>query len=132
LTTRAWSFVIDETDRIVQVGDEMPGGMEPFLGHPLWEYLPHGQAVFGPLFEEARATGHEVETVVYYAGGTVGVRIVPSGKKSLVVYATRRIELDVRTLGTLSASLRVIEQELDARAPARPDRRALGSQQALP
>jgi hypothetical protein len=129
--TRAWSFVIDETDRIVQVGDEMPGGMEPFLGHPVWEYLPHGQAVFGPLFEEARARGSEVETIVYYAGGTVGVRIVPS-VKSLVVYATRRVELDVRTLGTLSASLRVIEQELAARAPARPDRRALGSQQALP
>jgi hypothetical protein len=131
LTTRAWSFVIDDTDRIVQVGDEMPGGMEPFLGHPLWEYLPHGQAVFGPLFEEARAGASEVETIVYYAGGTVGVRIVPSGK-SLVVYATRRIELDVRTLGTLSASLRAIERELAARAPARPDRRALGSQQALP
>jgi hypothetical protein len=131
LTTRAWSFVIDDTDRIVQVGDEMPGGMEPFLGHPLWEYLPHGQAVFGPLFEEARAGASEVETIVYYAGGTVGVRIVPSGK-SLVVYATRRIELDVRTLGTLSASLREIERELAARAPAPPDRRALGSQQALP
>jgi hypothetical protein len=130
-TTRAWSFVIDETDRIVQVGDEMPGGMEPFLGHPLWEYLPHGQAVFGPLFEEARATGSEVETIVYYAGGTVGVRIVPSGT-SVVVYATRRVELDVRTLGTLSASLRAIERELAARAPAPPDRRALGSQQALP
>ena len=130
-TTRAWSFVIDETDRIVQVCDEMPGGMEPFLGHPLWEYLPHGQAVFGALFEQARATGSEVETVVYYAGGTVGVRIVPSGK-SLVVYATRRVELDVRTLGTLSASLRAIERELAARAPAPPDRRALGSQQALP
>ncbi len=131
MTSRAWSFVIDETDRIVQVGDEMPGGMEPFLGHPLWEYLPHGQAVFSPLFEEARATGEEVETIVYYAGGTVGVRIVPSGR-SVVVYATRRIELDVRTLGTLSASLRAIERELGARAPARPDPRALGSQQALP
>ena len=131
MTARAWSFVIDETDRIVQVGDEMPGGMEPFLGHPLWEYLPHGQAVFEPLFEEARATGSEVETIVYYAGGTVGVRVVPSGR-SLVVYATRRVELDVRTLGTLSASLRVIEQELAARAPAPPDRRALGSRQALP
>jgi hypothetical protein len=131
LTSRAWSFVIDDTDRIVQVGDEMPGGMEPFLGHPLWEYLPHAQPVFSPLFEEARATGDEVESIVYYAGGTVGIRIVPSGR-SLVVYATRRIELDVRTLGTLSASLRAIEQELAARAPARPDRRALGSRQALP
>jgi hypothetical protein len=131
LTTRAWSFVIDETDRIVQVGDEMPGGMEPFLGHPLWEYLPHGQPVFGPLFEKARGSTSEVETIVFYAGGTVGIRVVPSGK-SLVVYATRRIELDVRTLGTLSASLREIERELAARAPAPPDRRALGSQQALP
>ena len=131
MTTRAWSFVIDGNDRIVQVGDEMPGGMEPFLGHQLWEYLPHGQSVFGPLFEEARATASEVETVVYYAGGTVGVRVVPSGQ-SVVVYATRRIELDVRTLGTLSASLRAIEQELAARAPAQPDRRALGSRQALP
>lgn len=131
MSSRAWSFVIDEGDRIVQVGDDEPGGMEPFLGHLLWEYLPHGQAVFGPYFEEARATGAEVETIVYYASGTVGVRIVPSGR-SLVVYATRRIELDVRTLGTLSASLRAIEQELAARAPARPDRRALESRQALP
>ena len=105
--------------------------MAPFLGHPLWEYLPHGEAVFGPLFDEARSTGEEVETIVYYASGTVGVRVVPSGR-SLVVYATRRTELDVRTLGTLSASLRAIEQELAARAPAQPDRRALGSRQALP
>lgn len=128
---KAWTFVIDASDRIVQVGDEEPRGMAPFLGHPLWEYLPHGEAVFGPLFEKTRSAGVEVETIVYYAGATMNIRIVPSGR-SLVVYATRRTELDVTTLGTLSASLRTIEQELGARAPAQPDRRALGSRQALP
>ena len=131
MTGRAWSFVIDASDRIVQVGDDDPRGMGPFLGHPLWEYLPHGEAIFGRLFEAARATGEEVETIVYYASGTMGVRIVPSGR-SLVVYATRRTELDVRTLGTLASSLRTIERELAARGPAQPDRRALGSRQALP
>ncbi len=131
MTGPAWTFVLDASDRIVQVGDEEPRGMAPFLGHPLWEYLPHGQPVFGPLLEEARASGEEVETIVFYAGGTLGVRVVPSGR-SLVVYATRRTELDVRTLGALAASLRSIEQELAARAPAQPDRRALGSRQALP
>jgi hypothetical protein len=131
LTTRAWTFVIDENDLIVQVGDQDPRGMAPFLGHELWNYLPKGQAIFGPHFDRVRATGSEVETIVYYAGGTVGVRIVPSGR-SLVVYATRQTEVDVRTLGTLYSSLRTIERELAARAPAQPDPRALGSRQALP
>ena len=131
MTTRAWTFVIDEDDRIVQVGDEDPRGMAPFLGHQVWDYLPKGQAIFGPHFDRARATGSEVETIVYYSGATVSVRIVPAGR-SLVVYATRQTEVDVRTLGTLYSSLMTIERELAARAPAPPDRRAHGSRQALP
>jgi hypothetical protein len=131
MSGRAWSFVIDAENTIVQVGEEEVGRMAPFLGHSLWDYLPHGEEIFGPHFDEARRTAAEVETTVFYAGGTVALRIVPSGT-GVVIHATRRTELDVRTLGTLASSLRTIERELAARAPAQPDRRALGSRQALP
>jgi hypothetical protein len=131
MSGRAWSFVLDAENTIVQVGEEEVGGMAPFLGHPLWDYLPHAEEVFGPHFDEARRTASEAATTVFYAGGTVALRIIPSGEV-LVVHATRKTELDVRTLGTLAASLRTIERELAARAPVQPDRRALGSRQALP
>jgi hypothetical protein len=131
MSGRAWSFVLDAENTIVQVGEEEVAAMAPFLGHSLWDYLPHGEEVLGPHFDEARRTAAEVESTVFYAGGTVALRLVPSGEV-LVVHATRKTELDVRTLGTLAASLRTIERELAARAPAQPDRRALGSRQALP
>jgi hypothetical protein len=131
MKTRPRFFIIDADDRIVQVSEEYHASMGRFLGHSLWEYLPRAKLLVRPHLEEARRTGDEVDSMIFYAGGTVELRVVPSGQ-SVTVYTTRRTELNVRTLGTLAESLRSIERELAAREPGRRDRPALGSLQALP
>jgi hypothetical protein len=124
-------FVVDGEDRIVQVAEEDRETIGRYLGHPLWTYLSGADEVLTPYFDEARASGDLVESTVFYAGGTYDVRVEPSGS-TLAVRLTRRTELDVRTLATLAESLRSIEAELAARAPARRDRRAPSSRQAPP
>jgi hypothetical protein len=124
-------FVVDAADRIDSVSEDYDDNMVRFLGHSLWEYLPGVEPVLGPYFEDARKTGAAVETTVFYAGGTIDLRIVPSGR-TLAVHSTRRMELDVRTLATLAQSLRAIEDELVAREPVRHDLPAPASLQALP
>jgi hypothetical protein len=127
--TRA--FVLDAADRIDLVTEDSHGNMARFVGHSLWEYLPGAEPVLGPYFDEARQTGSTIDTSVFYAGGTVELRIVPSGN-SLAVRSTRLTELDVTTLARLERSLRRIEAELAARAPVRRDSPAPASPQALP
>jgi hypothetical protein len=124
-------FVVDGEDRVVRVAEEDRETIGRYLGHPLWTYFPGADELLMPYFDEARASGDVVESTVFYAGGTYDVRVEPSGS-DLGVRLTRRTELDVRTLATLAESLRTIEAELAARAPARRDRRALSSRQAPP
>jgi hypothetical protein len=124
-------FVVDGRDRIVQVADEHRATMARYLGHPLWVYLPGSESVLSPIFEEARDAGELVESTVFYAGGTVDVRVAPTGA-ALTVQLRRRTELNVRTLATLAQSLQTIEAELAAREPARRDPPAHASPQALP
>jgi hypothetical protein len=124
-------FVLDAEDRIVQVSEKYHENMGPFLGHPLWEFLPRAEFLFRPHLEEARRTGRPVESTIFYAGRTVDLRIVPSGE-SLAIHPTSRTELNVRTLATLAESLSRIEAELDAREPERRDPPAPASLQALP
>jgi hypothetical protein len=124
-------FVVDGEDRVVRVAEENRETIGRYLGHPLWTYLPGADELLTPYFDEARASGDIVESTVFYAGGTYDVRVEPSGS-DLAVRLTRRTELDVRTLATLAESLRTIEAELAARAPARRDRRAPSSRQAPP
>jgi hypothetical protein len=124
-------FVLDAEDRIVQVSEKYHENMGRFLGHPVWEYLPRAEFLLRPLLEEARRTGRPVATTVFYAGRTVDLRIIPSGK-SLAIHPRSRTELNVRTLATLAESLSRIEAELDAREPGRRDPPAPASLQALP
>jgi hypothetical protein len=124
-------FVVDGRDRIVQVADEHRATMARYLGHPLWIYLPGSEPLLSPVFEDAREAGEVVESTVFYAGGTIDVRVAPTGR-SLAVRLRRRTELNVRTLATLAQSLRTIEAELAARERERPDRQAPASRRALP
>ena len=124
-------FVVDGDDRIVRVADEHRATMARYLGHPLWIYLPGSEPLLSPIFEEARRAGEQVESTVFYAGGTVDVRVDPTGAM-LAVQLRRRTELNVRTLETLAQSLRTIEAELAARERERPDRQAPASPRALP
>jgi hypothetical protein len=125
-------FVLDPDDRLVQVSDGYQKSMRRFLGHPLWEYMPHAEELFVPLLEQARRTGRPVESTIFYAGGLIDVRIVPSGDDRLTVYRTRNSNLDFTTLASLAESLSQIEQELSARAPEQLDPPAHASLQALP
>jgi hypothetical protein len=122
-------FVVDGGDRVVQVAEEDRETIGRYLGHPLWTYLPGAEPVLTPFFDEARDSGETIESTVFYAGGTVDLRVEPSGR-SLAVELTRRTELNVRTLATLVESLQTIEAELAARAPARRGRQARASRQA--
>ena len=124
-------FVVDGDDRITRVADEHRATMARYLGHPLWTYLPGSEPVLSPIFEEARETQERVESTVFYAGGTVDVRVTPADA-TLAVRLRRRTDLNVRTLATLAQSLRSIEAELAARERVRPDRQAPASPRALP
>lgn len=124
-------YVLDAGDRIVQVEGAARETLGTFLGHPIWDASPGAASLFGPYFAEARDTGRELEFVTFYAGRVARRRVVPSGDQ-LTVYVTPLVSLDVRTLGTLAASLRRVEGELAARAPAPPDPRAPASLRALP
>ena len=124
-------YVLDSSDVVIQVSTALHETMGRFLGHSLWESMPRAELIFRPYFEEARQTGREVEFIAFYGGGTTRLRIVPSGR-ALTVHPTRLSELNVRTLGTLVASLRQIEAELAVQARAPLDLRAHGSPQALP
>jgi len=123
--------VLDRDDRVVQVGPDLHDQFAPFLGHVLWEHMPDAEPLYGPGFDEARRIGRTVEFAVFYRGRAKQLRAVPSGDM-LAVHVERLAELDVRTLGTLSESLRRIEAELAARAPEQRDPRAPASLQALP
>jgi hypothetical protein len=129
VTDRPPSFAVDAADRIVQTCDD-PDGMAAFLGHPLWEYLPHAEPALRPFFDEARRSGETVEAAIFYAGRLVEARIVPCGQ-FLTVHVTRRAALDLSSLRTLAASLSSIEEELAARSPSRRDRPTLVSRRAL-
>ena len=125
------AFVVDRDDQIVHVGDANGTRRAPYLGQSLWTYLPGARPLLDPYLEAARETDDVVESTIFYAGGTVDVRIAPV-EACLAVRLERRTELDLRTLETLAASLRSIEAELAARGHARRDRPAPASPRALP
>jgi hypothetical protein len=126
---RELEFVVDRDARIVRVTGSST--MARFRGHSLWTYLPEAEPLLGPYFDEAAVTGDPVESTIFYAGGTVEVLVTPR-RQYFAVRLRRRTELDVRTLATLTESLRSIEAELAARERVRSDRPALASRQALP
>ncbi len=123
--------VLDHEDRVVQVGPDLQDQMAPFLGHVLWEHIPDAEPLYGPGFAEARRIGRPVEFPVFYRGRAKQLRAVPTGDK-LAVHVERLAELDVRSLGTLAASLRRIEAALETQASALLDPRPPASPQALP
>ena len=124
-------FVLTPDDVIAHVSEALHGTMGAFVGHSVWVRMPRSELVFRPYFQVARQTGEEVQCVAFYAGGTVELRIVPSGE-SLTVYPARLAMLNIRTLATLKASLEKIVAELAAPGSLRSDRPAPASLRALP
>jgi hypothetical protein len=123
--------IVDADERIVRVAADHQPALSFYRGHTIWTALPQAEPLLRPLLEQASTTGDAVETTVFYAGGTVDVRVSPRGQ-FLAVRLRRRTELDIRTLATLARSLHAIEAELAALGPAQLDRPALASPPALP
>jgi hypothetical protein len=123
--------VLDDDDRIIHVSQPLHSGLAPWLGHVLWDHLPGAREVCSPCFEEARASGQPVESVVFYSGRVERLTAIPASD-GLAVHVERLAELDVTTLGTLTQSLAQVEAALAARASAQPDPQSPVSPRALP
>ena len=123
--------VLDDDDRIVGVSPGLRDDLGHWLGHVLWEHVPAAKEICGPSFDEARATGRPVESVVFYSGRVRRLTAIPAAD-GLAVHGERLAELDVTTLGTLIQSLARIEGALAGRESAQPDSPARGSLRALP
>lgn len=102
--------ILDEGNRIVEVGPAARAGFESLLGANVLDAFPGSQPVFGPYYEKARRTGQPVEFGQFYEGRALRVRAVPGPRGLTVTWATIGI-LDVLTLDGLRASL---ESILDA------------------
>jgi hypothetical protein len=123
--------VLDDEDRITYVSRGLQDELGRWLGHVLWDHLPEAKEIYGPVFDEARASGQEVERVVFYSGRAKRLTAVPAAD-GLAVHVERLATLDVTTLGTLAESLEAIAEALGARESERSDSRAPGSLRALP
>jgi hypothetical protein len=124
-------IVLDDDDRIVSVSPSLHGGLGHWLGHVLWDHLPGAREVCSPCFEEARASGQPIESVVFYSGRVERLRAIPASD-GLAVHVERLAELDITTLGTLAKTLVQVEAALAARVPEQPDPRSRASLRALP
>jgi hypothetical protein len=124
-------LVLDDRDRIVSVSPRLHHDLVHWLGHVLWDHLPAAKEIYGPCFDEARASGKPVESVVFYSGRVKRLTAIPGGD-GLAVHVERLAEVDVTSLATLTRSLARIEAALAGRGSAQSDRRAHASPRALP
>ena len=124
-------LVLDDDDRIISVSPRLHDDLGRWLGHVLWDHLPAAKEIYGPCFDEARASGQPVESVVFYSGRVKRLTAIPAAD-GLAVHVERLAELDVTSLGTLMRSLEQVEAALAARASEQRDPRAPGSLRALP
>ena len=123
--------VLDDDDRIVGVSPRLRDDLGHWLGHVLWDHVPAAMDICRPFFDEARATGRPVESVVFYSGRVRRLTAIPAAD-GLAVHGQRLAELDTTTLGTLMQSLARIEAALADRASAQPDSPTRASLRALP
>jgi hypothetical protein len=124
-------YIIDQDDRIVTVAGRYEDILGPYLGHSLWDVVPQAERLFAPHFAEARRTGLTVEFTSFYAGVLAERRVEPAGQ-TLTVRVTPLLELDVRTLETLTESLHRVETELGGRVSSQLGPPAHASLRALP
>jgi hypothetical protein len=124
-------LVLDDHDRITSVSSRLHSDLGHWIGHVLWDHLPGARDVCGPTFDEARTSGHPVESTVFYSGRLQRLTVIPA-PDGLAVHVERLAEVDVTTLATLIASLAQIEAVLAGRASAQHDSPARASLRALP
>jgi hypothetical protein len=110
--------VLDEMDRIVEVGTSAQSQFGPLVGTVLWESFPGAAPLFKPYYDKARATREPVEFVQFYDGNVARVWAVPGEDGLLQLHWEAVARLDTLTLGslveTLEESLELLdEQEAD-------------------
>jgi len=109
--------VLDEGDRIVEVG---PGAMSQFgpqVGSVVWDCYPGSEPLFKPYYDSARRTGDEIEFVQFYNGNVARVRAVPRADRHLELYWERLAHLDTLTIGSLVDSLAQSLEVLEGASP---------------
>ena len=94
--------MLDDEDRITHVSARLHDDFGRWIGHVLWEHLPGARDVYGPTFDEARASGGPVESVVFYSGRVKRLTVIP-GPDGLAVHVERLAQVDVTTLATLDS-----------------------------
>lgn len=97
-------MVLDEDDRIVDVGRIAEGSFAPLQGLSLWDAYPGAEPFFRPYYEKARRTGEPVEFVQFFEGYFTEIRAVPEGN-FLLLYWDVLCRLDTLTLERVWASL---------------------------
>ena len=80
------SWIAD--DRISYVSAGLQDELGRWVGHIIWDHLPKADSVYGPLFDEARATGRTVQSVVFYAGRVKRLTAIPAAD-GLAVHVER-------------------------------------------
>jgi PAS domain-containing protein len=124
-------FVLDDDDRILYVSQAFRDTRGRGVGHVFWDHLPRAREVYGPHFDEARATGRPVEALIFYAGRLKRLLVIPGGD-GLAVHVENLVELDVTSLATLTQSLKELDAVLADRASGQRGRRSPASLRALP
>ena len=102
--------VLDEGDRIVEVGPGALSQFGPQLGSVVWDCYPGSKPLFKPYYDSARRTGDEIEFVQFYDGHVARVRAVPRENRHLELYWEHLAHLDTLTIGSFVDSL---EQSLE-------------------
>jgi hypothetical protein len=110
------AVVLDEGDRIVEVGSPAESQFGPLVGEVMWECFPGSEPLFKPYYDEARRTGRPVEFVQFYDGNVARVRAVPAEGGHLELHWELLVHLDVTTLDSFRTTLRQALELLEAGA----------------
>ena len=97
--------VLDEGDRIVEVGPGALSQFGPQVGSVVWDCYPGSKPLFKPYYDKARQTREPVEFVQFYDGNVSRVRAVPLGDGRIGLEWKQLARLDTLTLGSLVETL---------------------------
>ena len=97
--------VLDEDDRVVEVGPHAPASFMSLLGQNVHDGFPETEALYGPHYERARRSGATVEFAQYSDGHVILVKAVPEERRRVIVSWKLIGFIDVMTLEGLQASL---------------------------
>jgi len=101
---QAPSVVLDDDNRVVEVGDAALPWFADHVGESVFDVFPGSEPLFRPYYDEARRTGRPVEFAQYYGGYVLTLRVEPCAGGLRVTWTTLAM-LDTWTLSGLRASL---------------------------